>query len=116
LRAVSGQLRPIETTSISETPRTRLGRADQALWRVAEGPALDESALAAERMRKLVVLPVLSTRGKRLGTRAAVADSGTGRGKEQRHLRPSASRGNVWLTGMAGKPLPEECAEQAVAG
>ena len=55
-----GQLRPIETTSVSETPTTRLGRADQALRRVVEGPPLDESALAAERMRKLVALPVLS--------------------------------------------------------
>lgn len=55
-----GQLRPIETTSVSETPATRLGRADRALRRVVEGPPLDESALAAERMRKLVALPVLS--------------------------------------------------------
>jgi amino acid transporter len=55
-----GQLRPIETTSVSETPVTRLGRADRALRRVVEGPPLDESALAAERMRKLVALPVLS--------------------------------------------------------
>jgi amino acid transporter len=55
-----GQLRPIETTSASETPTTRRGRADKALRRVVEGPPLDESALAAERMRKLVALPVLS--------------------------------------------------------
>ena len=55
-----GQLRPIETTSESETPTTRLGRADQALRRVVEGPPLDASALAVERMRKLVALPVLS--------------------------------------------------------
>ena len=55
-----GQLRPIETTSVSETALTRLGRADQALRRLVEGPPLDESALAAERMRKLVALPVLS--------------------------------------------------------
>ncbi len=55
-----GQLRPIETTSVSETPATRRGRADLALRRVVEGPPLDESALAAERMRKLVALPVLS--------------------------------------------------------
>ena len=55
-----GQPRPIETTSVSGTPTTRLGRADQALRRVVEGPPLDESTLAAERMRKLVALPVLS--------------------------------------------------------
>src|SRR5271166_3234755 len=55
-----GRLRPIETTSVSETPATRLRRADRALRRVVEGPPLDESALAAERMRKLVALPVLS--------------------------------------------------------
>ena len=55
-----GQLRPIETTSPSETPATRLGRADRALRRVVEGLPLDASALAAERMRKLVALPVLS--------------------------------------------------------
>jgi amino acid transporter len=55
-----GQVRPIETTSVSETPTTRLGRADRALRRAVEGPPLDESALAAERMRKLVALPVLS--------------------------------------------------------
>ena len=56
----AGQVRPIETTSVSEIPRTRLGRADRALRRVVEGPPLDESALATERMRKLVALPVLS--------------------------------------------------------
>ena len=55
-----GQLRPIETTTLSETPTTRRGRADQALRRVVEGPPPDQSALAAERMRKLVALPVLS--------------------------------------------------------
>ncbi len=55
-----GLLRPIETTSESETPATRLGRADQALRRWVEGPPLDASALAVERMRKLVALPVLS--------------------------------------------------------
>ncbi len=55
-----GQLRPIRTTSASETPATRLGRANHALRRVVEGPPLDASALAAERMRKLIALPVLS--------------------------------------------------------
>jgi amino acid transporter len=55
-----GQVRPIETTSVSETPGTGLGRVGQALRRVVEGPPLDRSALAPERMRKLVALPVLS--------------------------------------------------------
>ncbi len=55
-----GQLLPIETTSASETPATRLGRTDRALRRVVEGLPLDVSALAAERMCKLVALPVLS--------------------------------------------------------
>ena len=52
-----GQLPPIETTSVSETP---LGRAGQALKRLVFGPPLDATAIAVERMRKLVPLPVLS--------------------------------------------------------
>ena len=55
-----GQLPPIQTTSVSETPLTPLGRAGQALKRLVIGPPLDASAIAAERMRKLVALPVLS--------------------------------------------------------
>src|SRR5271165_1457597 len=55
-----GQLPPIQTTSVSETPPTPLGRAGQALKRLVFGPPLDASAIAAERMRKLVALPVLS--------------------------------------------------------
>ena len=55
-----GQLPPIQTTSVSETPLTPLGRAGQALKRLVVGPPLDASAIAAERMRKLVALPVLS--------------------------------------------------------
>ena len=55
-----GQLPPIQTTSVSETPFTPLGRADQAPKRLVFGPPLDASAIAAERMRKLVALPVLS--------------------------------------------------------
>ena len=38
-----------------------LGRAGQALKRLVFGPPLDVSAIAVERMRKLVALPVLST-------------------------------------------------------
>jgi hypothetical protein len=55
-----GQLPPIQTTSVSETPPVRLGRAGQALKRLVLGPPLDASAIALERMRKLVALPVLS--------------------------------------------------------
>jgi amino acid transporter len=55
-----GQLPPIQTTSVSETPPTPLGRAGQALKRPVFGPPLDASAIAVERMRKLVALPVLS--------------------------------------------------------
>jgi len=55
-----GQLPPIETTSISETPPTPRGRAGQALKRLVFGPPLDATAIAVERMRKLVPLPVLS--------------------------------------------------------
>ena len=54
-----GQLPPIQTTSVSETPPTPLGRASQALKRLDFGPPLDASAIAVERMRKLVALPVL---------------------------------------------------------
>jgi len=55
-----GQLPPIETTSVSETPLTPLGRGGQRLKRLVFGPPLDASAIAVERMRKLVALPVLS--------------------------------------------------------
>jgi hypothetical protein len=54
-----GQLPPIQTTSVSETPPTPLGRAGQALKRLVVGLPLDASAIAVERMRKLVALPVL---------------------------------------------------------
>jgi hypothetical protein len=54
-----GQLPPIQTTSVSETPLTPLGRAGQALKRLVFGPPLDATAIAVERMRKLVPLPVL---------------------------------------------------------
>jgi amino acid transporter len=57
---LDGQLPPIETTSLSEEPLTPLGRAGQALKRRLVGPPLDVSAIAVERMRKLVALPVLS--------------------------------------------------------
>ena len=56
----AGQLPPIQTTSASETPPTPLGRACEAPKRLVVGPPLDVSAIAVERMRKLVALPVLS--------------------------------------------------------
>src|SRR5271165_6829216 len=55
-----GQLPPIETTSASETEPTRAARAGQTVNRLLFGPPLDASAIAMERMRKLVALPVLS--------------------------------------------------------
>jgi hypothetical protein len=55
-----GQLAPVQTTSVSETRPTPLGRAGQALRRLVFGPPLDASAIAVERVRKLVALPVLS--------------------------------------------------------
>jgi amino acid transporter len=53
-------LPPIETTRASETPATMTGRAVQQARRVLLGAPLDVSAIAVERMRKLVALPVLS--------------------------------------------------------
>ena len=55
-----GQLPPIETTRAAEIPPTAAGRVSQAVRRVLLGPPLDVSAIAMERMRKLVALPVLS--------------------------------------------------------
>ncbi len=55
-----GQLPPIRTTSAAEAPPTAMGRFGQTLRRVLFGPPLDASAIATERMRKLVALPVLS--------------------------------------------------------
>jgi len=55
-----GQLPPIWTTSAAEAPPTAVGRFGQALRRALFGPPLDASAIATERMRKLVALPVLS--------------------------------------------------------
>ena len=52
-----GQLPPVETTSVSETPLTPLGRAWKALKRLVFGSPLDATTIAVERMRKLVALP-----------------------------------------------------------
>ena len=60
--ALSGhdaQLPAIETTSAAETPLTPGARFGQAMRRLLEGAPLDASAIAMERMRKLVALPVL---------------------------------------------------------
>ena len=56
----SGQLPPIETTRAAEVPPTAAGRLTLRLRRLVEGPPLNASAIAVERMRKLVALPVLS--------------------------------------------------------
>jgi amino acid transporter len=55
-----GQLPPIETTSATEAEPTPAARARQTANRLLFGPPLDVSAIALERMRKLVALPVLS--------------------------------------------------------
>ena len=55
-----GRLPPIQTTTADEAPPTAAGRFGQTLRRVLFGPPLDASAIASERMRKLVALPVLS--------------------------------------------------------
>lgn len=55
-----GQLPAIETTRAAETPLTPGARLGQAMRRLLEGAPLDASAIAMERMRKLVALPVLS--------------------------------------------------------
>jgi hypothetical protein len=54
-----GQLPPIETTSVSETPLTPLGRAGQALKRWSSAHRWTPPRSQVERMRKLVPLPVL---------------------------------------------------------
>jgi amino acid transporter len=55
-----GRLPTIEATSEAETPPSLLGRIGYELRRVALGPPLSATAIARERMRKLVALPVLS--------------------------------------------------------
>jgi amino acid transporter len=55
-----GQLPPIETTSATEVETTAAARVGQTAGRLLFGPPLDVSAIALERMRKLVALPVLS--------------------------------------------------------
>jgi hypothetical protein len=55
-----GDLPPIETTSAAETPLRPAARVAQRMTRALIGPPLDVGAIAVERMRKLVALPVLS--------------------------------------------------------
>jgi len=55
-----GELPTIETRRSAEIPPTAAGRVGQLTRRVLLGPPLDASAIAMERMRKLVALPVLS--------------------------------------------------------
>jgi hypothetical protein len=55
-----GQLPALETTGAAETQLTPGARFGRAMRRLLEGAPLDASALAVERMRKLVALPVLS--------------------------------------------------------
>lgn len=49
-----GDLPPIETTSAAETPLSPAARVTQRVTRAVIGPPLDVSAIAVERMRKLV--------------------------------------------------------------
>ena len=56
----AGQLPAIETTSEAEALPSRLGQASHRIRRLLLGAPLSASAIAVERMRKLVALPVLS--------------------------------------------------------
>jgi hypothetical protein len=57
---LDGQLPAVEATTEAEEPPSRPGRLAYRLRRIVLGPPLDASAIAVERMRKLVALPVLS--------------------------------------------------------
>jgi amino acid transporter len=56
----NGHVAAVEATREAEAPPSRLGRVAYGLRRVLLGPPLSASAIAHERMRKLVALPVLS--------------------------------------------------------
>ena len=60
LSALDGQPPAIEATAEAEEPPSQPGRLAYQLRRITLGPPLDASAIAVERMRKLVALPVLS--------------------------------------------------------
>jgi amino acid transporter len=55
-----GQPSEVEATSAADVTPSLLSRVEYALRRIALGPPLKSTALAHERMRKLVALPVLS--------------------------------------------------------
>ena len=57
---VDGQLPALQASNEAETPRPALTHLGYQLRRVVLGPPLNASAIAVERMRKLVALPVLS--------------------------------------------------------
>ena len=57
---LDGQLPAVEATTEAEEPPSLPGRIGFRLRCVLLGPPLDASAIAVERMRKLVALPVLS--------------------------------------------------------
>ncbi len=56
----SGAEPAVEATSQAEVPASRLGHLGYELRRTVLGPPLKSTAIARERMRKLVALPVLS--------------------------------------------------------
>jgi amino acid transporter len=56
----NGQLPALQASNVAETPGSRLGHAVYGFRRALLGPPLNASAIAFERMRKLVALPVLS--------------------------------------------------------
>jgi amino acid transporter len=60
VRVQSAALGEVEATSEAEVPPSRLGRLGHELRRTLLGPPLRSTAIARERMRKLVALPVLS--------------------------------------------------------
>ena len=60
LTRVSGGSSDVEAESASGDPGTTFGKAARATARILIGPPLRSTALAQERMRKLVALPVLS--------------------------------------------------------
>jgi amino acid transporter len=60
VRVRSGPLPEVEATRDAEVPSSPLGRLGAETRRVLIGPPLRSTAIARERMRKLVALPVLS--------------------------------------------------------
>ncbi len=60
VRVQSGPLPAVESTGEAEVPSSSLGRLGYDLRRALLGPPLKSTAIAHERMRKLVALPVLS--------------------------------------------------------